>query len=155
MIGVLQSIFAMVATISFAILFQAPKKELPFCGFTGALGWIIYYILTKNGVGIVFSSAISSFVLAIFARCFAVLRKKPVTLYLLPGIFPLVPGAGIYYTAYYVFTGENTMASSKGIETFELAGAIVIGIIFASAIPQKVFHKVHSIREKEEQETLS
>ena len=39
---VVQFIVAVFATIAFAVLFSVPKKELAFCGFTGALGWIIY-----------------------------------------------------------------------------------------------------------------
>jgi len=137
-----QFIIAMVATISFSILFTAPKKELFFCGITGAIGWLVYCVLTKNNVNLVLASGIATFCLTIFARCLAVLRKKPVTIYLLPGIFPLVPGAGIYYTAYYLFIGNTQMSGFKGLETLEIAGAIVFGIIFGFGIPQSLFHKL-------------
>ena len=40
---IIQFIVALFATLSFAVIFSAPKKELFYCGFTGALGWIIYY----------------------------------------------------------------------------------------------------------------
>ena len=49
---VVQFIVAVFATIAFAVLFSVPKKELAFCGFTGALGWIIYsvcfFIIYRN-----------------------------------------------------------------------------------------------------------
>ena len=108
---VIQFVFAMIATIAFALLFCAPKKELVFCGLSGALGWIVYYI------------------------------RNPATVYLLCGIFPLVPGAGIYYTAYYLITKESALFSAKGLETFEIALAIVFGIIFGFAIPEAIFHR--------------
>jgi uncharacterized membrane protein YjjB (DUF3815 family) len=63
-------------------------------------------------------------------------------MYVLPGIFPLVPGAGIYYTAYYLFIGNTEMSGFKGLETLEIAGAIVFGIIFGFGIPQRMFHKL-------------
>ena len=44
---VVQFIVAVFATIAFAVLFSVPKKELAFCGFTGALGWIIYSVFMK------------------------------------------------------------------------------------------------------------
>ena len=56
--------------------------------------------------------------------------------YLLSGIFPLVPGAGIYYAAFYLISGNMEMFSIKGTETVETAGAIVIGIILAMGLPQ-------------------
>ena len=44
---------------------------------------------------------IATLPLTLCARFFSVYHKAPVTVFLLPGIFPLVPGAGIDYTAYY------------------------------------------------------
>lgn len=82
--------------------FFRSKKELFYCGFTGALGWIIYYIIVQFDMGVVFPSLIATLCLTIMARIFAAARSMPVTVYLLSGIFPLVPGAGIFYTAYYL-----------------------------------------------------
>lgn len=139
---IIHIIISMLATISFAILFTAPKKEALFCGLTGSIGWTVYYVLTQNGVHLILASLIATFCLTVFARCLAVTRKSPVTTYLLPGIFPLVPGAGIYYTAYYLFVGDSAMSGYKGLETLEIAGAIVFGIIFGFGIPQSLFHKL-------------
>jgi len=142
MMIILEFIISMIATISFAVLFTAPKKEVVYCGLTGALGWIVYYIMTQNGINLVLASMVATFCLTIMARCFAVVRKTPVTVYMLSGIFPLVPGAGIYYTAYYLFMGNTEMSGAKGLETLEVAGAIVFGIIFGFGIPQRLFHKL-------------
>lgn len=139
---ILEAIVAMFATISFAILFNAPKKEVVYCGLTGALGWVVYYGMTQREINSVLAALTATFCLTILARCFAVVRKSPVTVYLLPGIFPLVPGAGIYYTAYYLFIGNTEMSGFKGLETLEIAGAIVFGIIFGFGIPQRLFHKL-------------
>ena len=53
---IIQFIVALFATLSFAVIFSAPKKELFYCGFTGALGWIIYYIMVQFDMGVVFPS---------------------------------------------------------------------------------------------------
>lgn len=139
---IIEAIVAMIATISFAILFNAPKKEVICCGLTGSLAWTVYYGMTDNEVNSVLASLVAAFALTVLARAFAVIRKNPVTVYILPGIFPLVPGAGIYYTAYYLFIGNNEMSAFKGLETLEIAGAIVFGIIFGFGIPQRWFHKL-------------
>lgn len=142
MIHIIEFVVAVVATLSFAILFSAPRSELIYCGITGGLGWIIYYEMTEVGCGVVLASAIATFFLTILARAFAVVRCNPVTVYLLTGIFPLVPGAGIFYTVYYLILDNQPMASDKGLQTFEIAAAIVIGIIFGFAIPQSLFRKL-------------
>lgn len=138
----IEFIVSMVATISFAILFHAPKNEVVYCGLTGAFGWVIYYGMVENDFNAVLSVLVSTFCLTIMARCFAVARKNPVTMYVLPGIFPIVPGAGIYYTAYYLFIGSTDLSGAKGLETLEIAGAIVFGIIFGFGIPQRIFQKL-------------
>jgi len=90
----------------------------------------------------VLASLIATFILTMFSRTTAVLRQNPVTTYLITGIFTLVPGAGIYYTVYYLITGQRQLFSAKGLETFEIALAIVFGIIFGFAIPQALFAKL-------------
>ncbi len=73
--------------------------------------------------------------LTLLTRVFAITLKMPVTVFLLSGIFPLVPGAGIYYTAYYFIQGNNALALSNGISTFKVAVALAIGITLVLCVP--------------------
>lgn len=140
---IIQFALSMIATMAFAILFCAPKNEWLLCGLSGAIGWIVYYVMFHHNLGLVLSTTVATFMLSIFSRTLAVIRKQPATVYLLSGIFPLVPGAGIYYTAYYLITGESTLCYSKGMETCEIAASIVFGILFAFAIPQSWLNKLY------------
>lgn len=152
MMYVIQFIVAIVAVISFAVIFSAPKKALLLCGFTGGLGWIVYYALVQLPISNVAASLVATFILTIFARLFAVVQQNPVTVYLLTGIFTLVPGAGIYYTAFYLITGDQAQFAYYGLNTFEVAAAIVFGIIFGFAIPQSIFHKLGYRRDQKKAE---
>ena len=68
------------------------------------------------------------------------MRKRcPVTIFLISGILPLVPGAGIYWTAYYLVTNQLDLALSKGFLAVKVAVAIVLGIVFVFEIPQRFF----------------
>lgn len=138
---ILQFIVAMLATASFAILFCAPKEQMIRCALTGAVGWITFLALDAL-TGTVVASLIATFFLTILSRIFAAIWKNPVTIYLVTGIFVLVPGAGIYYTSYYFIMNQMDLFAAKGMETFKIAGAIAIGIIFGFAIPQSIFHKL-------------
>lgn len=136
----IQFIISLVTTLSFAVLFNAPRKELFFCGLTGSVGWIVYLICLENGISLYIACLFATFVLTLLSRLISALRKNPTTVYLVAGIFPLVPGAGIYYTAYYLIMGEMSNFSSKGVETFLIAGAIALGIVFGFAVPQSIFN---------------
>ncbi|MBQ8488542.1 MAG: threonine/serine exporter family protein [Pseudobutyrivibrio sp.] len=137
-----QFIVAMIATLCFAIVFSAPKSELIHCGLSGAIGWIFYIIISAALSAPTLGNIVGSFLLTTFSRALAAKRKNPVTVYLISGIFPLVPGAGIYYTSYYLITNNMETFASYGLSTLKTAGAIVMGIILGMAFPQSWFNTV-------------
>ena len=132
---VAQFFIAGAGTLSFAVLFASPKRTLPYCGLVGAMGWFIYELAVLFGLESFAASLLAVIPLTLLARIFALVRKAPVTVFLLCGIFPLVPGAGIYYTAYYFMQGYNSISSLKGIETLKIAVALAIGIALALGVP--------------------
>ena len=86
---------ACVGTIAFALLFQVPRKYYLYCGLAGACGWICYKLFlphTTEPVSIFFATVL----VILLSRSFAVYKRCPVTVFLIAGIFPLVPGSGIY-----------------------------------------------------------
>ena len=130
-----QFFIAGVGTLCFAVLFACPRKSLFFCGLVGAVGWFVYELAVLYGADAAAASLIAVIPLSLAARICAVLLKTPVTVFLLTGIFPLVPGAGIYYTAYYFIQNENALALAKGISTFKIAVALAIGISLVLCVP--------------------
>ncbi len=137
---IIQTIVAFFATLSFCILFSVPKKQFLFCGFTGAVAWLCYLLLISFHLSPVLATFVAAIILTAFSRIFAIRRRVPVTVFLIAGIFPLVPGAGIYYTTYYMIMNQLSQAANKGIETIKLAVAIALGIMSVFAIPQKLLH---------------
>ncbi len=127
-------------TIAYAILFSVPKKYYVSCGFTGMTGWLVYLFITQATI---FSAAVGSFfgslTVVLISRMLAVRMKCPITIFLVSGIFPLVPGAGVYYTAYYLVTNEMGLAAVKGLEAIKIAFGIVLGIAVVLSVPRGVF----------------
>ena len=127
---------AVIATISFGITFQMPRRHYLACGLTGAVGWMVYiFCVELFALSPAIATLVATLPLTGCARFFAIRHKAPVTIFLLPGIFPLVPGAGIYYTAYYFLQGEQELFASKGGETFKVALALALGIALVCSLP--------------------
>ena len=139
---IIQFFVSLLATLAFAYLFAAPKGDLIYCGITGAVGWIVYLVSVELGGSIGFSNVLASLALPVPARIFSAVRKNPATVYLRPGIFPLVPGAGIYYTSYYFIANDTAQCVAHGMQTLIIAGSIVIGILMGTALPQSWFNKL-------------
>ena len=134
---ILAVVESFLATLAYAILFNVPKQYYTACGITGMAGWLLYLAMCQ-----VTTVALASFVgtLAVVLISRITVRKKcPITIFLVSGIIPLVPGAGIYYTAYYLVTGQMSLAAVKGLEAVKIAFAIVLGIIFVVSIPRDAF----------------
>ncbi|MEG0167844.1 MAG: threonine/serine exporter family protein [Ruthenibacterium sp.] len=136
---IIQCAVAFAATWAFALLYHVPKKEYICCGITGAAGWGCYIACRDLQPSVVIATFFAVIVLALMSRIFAVARQCPATIFLISGIFPLVPGAGIYYTAYYFIMGDNALSAAKGVETFKIAVAIALGIAAVLALPGGVF----------------
>ena len=139
--GALQVLVAFVSTIAFAVIFHAPRKELFFTGLTGGTGWLVYLLAGALGSGVVASSFLATLALAWLSRVFSFSRRAPVTVFLICGIFPLVPGAGIYYTGYNFFMGNDALALEKGLETIKIAVAIALGTGIVQSLPPFLFHR--------------
>ena len=90
-------VVVVIATISFGITFQVPRRHYLAAGLTGAVGWMVYIFgVELFGMSPAIATLAATLPLTACARFFSINHKAPVTIFLLPGIFPLVPGAGIY-----------------------------------------------------------
>lgn len=145
---IVQIAISMAATIAFAVLFHVPKSEYVLCGVNGAIGWMAYLFCISHGTGVVIASMWATLVLTLIARALSAIRKMPSTVFLVTGIFTLVPGAGIYYTSYYLIMNDLVQSMAKGIETFKIAGAIVLGMVFGLMLPQSWFNQLRKIGKK-------
>lgn len=137
----LEAVAALIGTIAFSLLFGVPTRYYPYCGFIGGSGWVVYAVLLK-WVTTPVAALIATIVVILLSRMFAVRKRCPVTIFLISGIFPLVPGAGVYWTAYYIVTDELALAARTGFMALKVAVAIVLGIVFVFELPQGFFEFV-------------
>ena len=137
---IVRTVLAFVGTIAFALLFGVPRKYFVSCGIIGGAGWLLYEALMAYvGATATEATFFATVLVILLSRLRAVRERCPVTVFLISGIFPLVPGAGIYWTSYYLVTGQMGQAVSSGFVAVKAAIAIVLGIVFVFEIPNKCF----------------
>ncbi len=150
---VMNVICSFMGTIGFAVMFNVPMRFYLCCGFTGTAGWMAYYAIVNGDMSAVTASFFGTLAVVLISRILTVLMKCPITIFLVPGIIPLVPGAGIYYTVYYIVTNQLAEASRRGMESVKAAFAIVLGIVVVVAIPRDLFHRLFYFRNLRNKDT--
>ncbi len=131
---IVQCLAAAIGCLGFCILFNIHGKGILICTIGGTLSWAVYL-----AAACVFGSSLAGYFVAtlfsaIFSETMARIRRFPAITYLLVAIFPLIPGAGIYYTTSYLSDGNMDGFMAKGGETIAIAGLLAIGILMVSTI---------------------
>jgi uncharacterized membrane protein YjjB (DUF3815 family) len=127
-------IFPIIATISYGILFNVPKKALIGGGLIGMCGWLVVYELRTFYLSAVAASLIAGFLVATLSQLIAKPFKLPSTNFSIAGIIPLVPGSKAYRTMRSFVEGDYVGGLALGAETFLSAGAIAAGLMISLSI---------------------
>lgn len=133
---IMELVIAFIATVAFAVVFNVPVRYLLPGGIAGTIGWFIFRWLGGTNTAIFFASVGIGLIAEGGARMFRV----PVLIIAVPGIIPLVPGAGAYSTMLALVKGDFIGALAKGTETLFAAGAIAVGIALAT-VPLRLVRK--------------
>lgn len=125
---------AFLAICAFAIIIEIPKRYLWCAGTVGAIGWFVYMLVQQSGKSEIFATFLSASAIAFVSHVFARVFKTPVTVFLIAGILPTVPGAGMYRIVYYLIQKDSSKSIYYLVNTLELAGVIALAIFVVDAI---------------------
>lgn len=134
-----QCVLCFLGCIGFSIVFNIHDLGVMFCALGGTLVWVIYCIaenLTGSAILGYFWGAVCA---SAYSEAMARIRKFPAITYLVISIFPLIPGAGVYYTMNYAVRGDMEQFATHGMYTAAIAGIMAVGILLVSTIV-RVYH---------------
>ena len=130
----IECIASFIGCIGFSIIFNIHGPGMLLCALGGAITWATYCLAESFGCGEMICYFSSTLVAAAYSEIMARIRKYPAISYLVVSIFPLIPGAGIYYATNYLVLGDMSSFAAKGINTIAIAGSIATGILMISSI---------------------
>lgn len=125
---------ALIGCYGFAILFNIHGPGGVLCALGGLLTWCAYSLFLRLGIGNIAAYFWATVVASAYSEAMARIRKYPAISYLVVSIFPLIPGAGVYYTMYYIVQGDMEAFADKGMQTLAIAGMMAVGILLVSTI---------------------
>ncbi len=126
---------AFIGTIGFSALFGAPRRYYFTSALAGMLGWGMYILINRcTPLSVTGASFMAALVVAGSSHILSGMQRCPVTVFLICGIIPLVPGGGIFWTAYHLVANNLRLAATQGFVALKITVAIAGGIIVATAI---------------------
>ena len=132
-IGV-QCLFAALGCVGFSILFNIHGPGVILCTIGGGLSWLVYRVAGELGCGDIVCYFWSALFASVYSETMARVRKYPAISYLVVSIFPLIPGAGVYYTMTYAVLGQMDQFARQGMHTAAIAGIMAVGILLGSTV---------------------
>lgn len=134
MATVIQVIGAFFAVVTIAVLNGVPKKYLIYSGTVGAAGWAVYLLMRYVDVNEAMAMFVATLVVAVVSHVYARVLKAPVTLFLVCGILPLVPGVAMYRVVYYLLISDTVTAGHYAVTTASVTGAIALAVFFVDTV---------------------
>ena len=125
--------------VGFSILFNIHGPGGTLCALGGVVTWLVFELVircTGNEMAAYFAG---SFFASVYAEVMARIRKYPAISYLVVSLFPLIPGAGIYYTMNYAVHGSMERFATQGMQTAAIAGVIAVGVLLVTTIVRLVY----------------
>lgn len=122
----------LIACLGFCIIFNIHGIGSLLCSLGGVLTWIVYSLTLDLGGGEITAFFWGTLAAAAYSEIMARVRKCPAIAYLVEAIFPLIPGAGVYYTMNFAVQGNMEMFASKGMHTAAEAGIMAVAILLVS-----------------------
>lgn len=142
----IQNMGSFIGAVGFAIYFNIHGPGGLLCALGSVLAWSTYLITIHFTDNVIWANFTGAMVASLYAETMARIRKYPAISYLVVSIFPLIPGAGVYYTMTYAVQGQMDRFANNGMLTAAIAGAIALGILLVSSAFRLATAKRRSIR---------
>lgn len=130
-------LFAYITSAAIAISFRAPAGTIGWVGLSGLLGWAAYDLALRTGAPEPLAVFLGALSLGTVGELLARRLRQPTTLFIIPGLFPLVPGLIAYNGMLQLAREETAEAALYLSRTLFFAGALAAGL----AVPPALFRR--------------
>jgi len=122
-----------IGSAAFGLLYRLKPKHLP-VAFTG--GFITTFVMFGCPMVLVDSNLISNMLAALLGALFcykmSYSKKAPFTVFMVPSLFPLVPGRALYFSMVGFIEHNKVLFVKNIMAATEIALGISVGIMLAS-----------------------
>ncbi|MBQ0079481.1 MAG: threonine/serine exporter family protein [Eubacterium sp.] len=136
---IIQTLLAAGGTMGFCVLFHVPIRHIPVCGIIGGCAWGLYQlIILNNASSPVMATFMAAALVGLLSDLASRIIKEAATIFIIPGILPLVPGAYIFYAMQALVRNDMMDTSTYLTDTIKLAAAIALGLLAVGAVTKSL-----------------
>lgn len=133
---------------AFALYVHMRPKLLPAAAFGSVLGWGVYLLIYHFHPHLFFCNMLAAVVVYVWCKILARLLKMPVTTFLVPGIFPLLPGGYLYYTMLALLNRQAELFRSNAVCTIATTLGIACGVVAAAIVANTILDTAERLRKR-------
>lgn len=135
--------FSAIPAVGFAMVFNVPRRFLPYCALAGALGHSSRTLLLHIGLPIEWATFIAAALVGLITIGFAKRHLAPPLMYAVAAIIPMIPGTYAFNTviALVQLTAQSEISPeltyqviSNGLKTVFILGALSVGLAMPSLL---------------------
>ncbi len=130
---------AWLATAGYCILMNVPRRLFLPATLGGMLGWGMYLLLKEQIGGVFYLLVLVGAICAAWSELAAKRTKAPATIFLIPGLIPLVPGGYAYNTMLALVQSDFARMRSYALLTAKWAGGLAAGISLVAVVHQLLY----------------
>ncbi len=143
-----QILAAAIGSLGFCLYAHVRAKHMIAASIGGALGWGVYLVLSQTELNLFMSTFAATAAVYIWCEIMARIMKAPVTLFLAPGIIPLLPGSNLYYTVLALLNQQHGEFQVQGQTTVIVTIGIASGVVLSSIVVTYVLFTVAQLRRR-------
>ena len=135
--------FSAIPAVGFAMVFNVPKRYLPYCALAGALGHSARTLMLHFGLPIEWATFVAAGIVGMITIGFAKRHLAPPLMYAVAAIIPMIPGTYAFNTviALVQLTAQSQVSPeltgqviSNGLKTVFILGALSVGLAMPSLL---------------------
>ncbi|GIU45732.1 threonine/serine exporter family protein [Shewanella algidipiscicola] len=137
------ALFSSIPAVGFAMVFNVPKRFLPYCALAGATGHSVRTLLLHINLPIEWATFVAAALVGVLTISFAKRHLAPPLMYAVAAIIPMIPGTYAYNTviALVQLSAQSQVSSeltaeviSNGLKTVFILGALSVGLAMPSLL---------------------
>ncbi|HYF90868.1 MAG TPA: threonine/serine exporter family protein [Symbiobacteriaceae bacterium] len=130
----LSYLFAFVTSAAIAVSFRGRLRAVPASGLAGLLGWAGYDLTLRFGLPQMLAAFVGALTLGIAGELLARRLREPALMFVVPALFPLVPGLIAYEGMLSLARQDLGDAARELTRAAFYAGALAAGLSLPPAI---------------------